>query len=156
MTISMKTEVHVQGISGGSILDFMLRCTDEEYRRWWPGTHLAFHTIERRPGNLGNLVYFDEYVGRYRLKFSGVVSEIVPGKKVVWQMKRIVKLPGWLALEFEDVPGGVRIVHMVSIGFGGPGRFLDPVLKRLFSSRFEKELAEHAQTEFKRLVEILS
>ena len=84
--IVMRTEVHVTGTTGHSIYEFMLNCTDEEYQNWWPGTHLAFHTTRRFPGNVGNRVYFDEYVGSRRLRFSGVVVRCDPGKKIVWQM----------------------------------------------------------------------
>ena len=96
----MQTEVSVKGVSGQDVADFMLNCTDEDYQRWWKGTHLAFHTIKRYPDHLGNLVCFDEYVGERRLKFRGVITENIPGKKLVWQMKKIVRLPGWLALDF--------------------------------------------------------
>ena len=154
--ITMKTEVNVKGISGKDVSDFLLNCTDEDYQRWWNGTHLSFHTIKRYPNNLGNLVYFDEYVGRYRLKFNGVVTEIVPGKKLVWQMIKIVKLPGWLILEFEDSSDGVRIIHTLTVGFRGIGRIFDPILRMYFSDEFEKEMDKHAQIEFHKLAEILS
>ncbi len=65
--IVMRTEVEVKGVSGRSIHDFMLNCTDEDYQAWWPRTHRAFHTMRRFSDDLGNLVYFDEYVGRRRL-----------------------------------------------------------------------------------------
>jgi hypothetical protein len=79
--IILETIVSVKGIRGTNILDFMLNCTDEAYQKWWKGTHLAFHTIQRTSDNLGNLVYLDEYVGKHRLKFKGVITEIAPGKK---------------------------------------------------------------------------
>lgn len=153
--IVMATEVDVKGSSGKRIYDFMLNCTDEAYDAWWPGTHLAFHTIQRKPGNLGNVVYFDEYVGKRRLTFTMIVTEAVPNKKVVWQMMKIIKLPGWLTLEFEDHDGGVKIVHAVSVGFAGIGRLLDPILRIYFSDKFERELKAHAQTEFHKLSALL-
>ncbi|MCK4692036.1 MAG: hypothetical protein KAT23_00305 [Anaerolineales bacterium] len=79
----MKTEVAVKRISGKSIYDFMLNSTDKDYQEWWEGTHLAFHTIQRFPNDLGNLVYVDEYVGSRRLKFEGVVIKLIPGKEIV-------------------------------------------------------------------------
>jgi hypothetical protein len=105
---------------------------------------------------VGNLVYFDEYVGGYRLRFKAVVTEIISGKKLVWQMKKIVKLPAWLALDFEDNKDSVNIVHTLSIGFGGVGRFLDPILRVYFSAKFQRELESHAQVEFHKLADMLS
>jgi hypothetical protein len=152
----MKTEVNVSGISRSAVFDFMLNCTDNDYQRWWPGTHLAFHTIKRYPNNLGNLVYFDEYVGKRRLKFNAIVTELVPDKRLVWQMETIIRLPAWLSMDIEDNEGGVRIVHTLTIGFRGIGKIFDSILRLYCSSEFQKELEDHAQTEFHKLANLLS
>lgn len=154
--IALRTEVEVAGISGRSVSDFMLNCTDADYQNWWPGTHLAFHTTRRFPNGLGNLVYFDEYVGRRRLKFEGVVVKSIPGKEIVWQMKKVVRWPAWLALEFEDSDEGVVIAHTIKAGFGGIGRLLDPLLRLFLTRSFEQDLKEHARIEFTKLSRILS
>ena len=154
--IAMRAEVEVRGISGRSVSDFMLNCTDEDYQDWWPGTHLAFHTTRRFPDDLGNHVYFDEYVGGRRLKFEGVVVKNAPGKEIVWQMKKVVRLPAWLVLEFDDNDTGVVITHTIKAGFAGVGRLLDPFLRLYFAKGFEKEMEEHAHIEFAKLAEILS
>lgn len=153
--IKMRTRVKVKGISGAEISAFMLNCTDADYQRWWPGTHLAFHTIQRRPGDLGNLVMFDEIVGGRRLRFSAVLTEVVPGRKLTWQMKKLVRLPGWLSLDFEDTADGVEITHVLSAGFHGIGRILDPLLRIFLPPSFEAALEEHARTEFQMLAGIL-
>jgi len=154
--ITMRAAVKVKGIAGKTVSNFMLNCTDKDYRNWWPGTHLAFHTRNRFPNDLGNLVYFDEYVGRRRLKFEGVVVKNVPGKEIIWQMKKLMKLPAWLSLEFEGYDEGVVITHMIKAGFTGIGRLFDPFLRLYFTRRFEKDLEEHARIEFTKLAEILS
>ena len=135
----------------------MLNCTDEKYQKWWPGTHISFHTIKRFPNDLGNIVYFDEYVGKRRLKFKGVVVENIPGKKLVWQMKKVIKLPSWLELGFEDSDEGVIIIHIFKVGFNGIGKLLDPLMKLFLANEtFRKALDEHAQFEFTELGTILS
>jgi len=153
--ITLKTEVTVQGITAKQVTDFMLNCTDAEYQRWWPDTHLAFHTIKRRPRDFGNLVYFDEYVGKRRLKFHGMITEMVPGKRIVWQMIKGFKLPAWVCLDVEDRLDGVTITHTMLIGFTKIGKLLDPLLKLYINKNFEKELDQHALFEFPRLGEIL-
>ena len=152
----MKAEVNIRGISVKKVYDFMLNCTDNDYQRWWPGTHLAFHTLKRYSDNIGNLVYFDEYVGGRRLRIKAVVTEAVSCKRLVWQMKKIIKLPGWLSLEIEDIEGVVRIEHKLIIGYDGIGRIFDPILRMNFPTNFQKELETHAQIEFKKLAELLS
>jgi len=154
--ISMTTRVYVKNITGKAITDFMLNCTDEQYQNWWKGTHFAFHTLRRYPDNIGNTVIFDEMVGKHRLRFTGIVTEIIPGRKLVWQMTKWLKLPGWLMLEFEDGQTGVEILHTVKVGYQGIGRILDPLIKFYLSKNFEKDLNEHAQIEFQKLAILLA
>lgn len=153
--ISIHSVVSVKGITGQDVINFMLNCTDTDYQNWWPDTHLAFHTLKRYPHNLGNLVYFDEYVGQYRLKFKGVVKEIIPERKLVWQMKKGIKLPAWLLLEFAQQPEGVKITHTLKVGFRGIGKILDLLLNLYFSEAFITALDQHAHIEFPKLGEIL-
>ena len=154
--LSIKTEVDVHGTTPRAILEFMLNCTDEDYQRWWPGEHLAFHTLKRYPGDIGNLVYFDECVGERRIKFQGIVTEVIPSARVVWQMKMGLKLPVWLILECVDTPECVRIVHTLNAGFSGVGKIFDPLLRIFISRNFERDLELHAKTEFPKLAEILT
>lgn len=149
------TTVRVKGISGRDISNFLLNCTDAAYRKWWPGTHLTFHTVKRLPNDIGSLVYFDEYVGGRRLKSKGIVVRNIPGREIVWQMKKLVKLPVRLALTFEDNQGGVKIVHSLAVGFNGTGKVLDPLLKLYFTDDFKKQLEEHARMEFIKLGQML-
>ncbi len=153
--LAFKTAVDVPGVSGRDILHFMLYATDEEYRQWWPGVHLAFHTLRREPEDRGNLVFFDEYVGQRRLRFKAVVAAFDPGKEAVWRMRKLLPLPAWLGLACEDRPEGTRLIHTMSLGFKGAGRLLDPLLRLYCRKAFVRALEEHAHFEFTRLGEIL-
>ena len=154
--IHCTTTVEVTGLSSKDVYEFLLNCTDTQYQRWWPGTHLVFHTLKRTPTNIGNLVYMDEYVGDFRLKFYGVVKEVIPHRSIIWQMKKFgVVLPAWLNLNLSDTATGVIIIHTVSAGFHGIGRFLDVLLRFYLSSKFEKQMAAHAHTEFNKLRDLL-
>jgi hypothetical protein len=154
--IEMRTEVHVKGISGKDVSDFMLHCTNADYRNWWPGTHLVFVTAKRFPKDIGNTVFFDEYVGKRRLKIDGRVVKHAPGKEIVWQMLKGVPLPAWLALEFVDDDEGVHITHTLRAGFAGIGRMFDPVLRLYLNEEFMEDMEEHAHIEFTRLGEIIT
>jgi hypothetical protein len=70
-------------------------------------------------------------------------------------MIKIVRLPAWLILDVEDAPGGVRILHTMAVGYRGIGRLLDPLLRLYLSAGFERQLNQHAQTEFPVLAAIL-
>jgi uncharacterized protein YndB with AHSA1/START domain len=152
--IVLKTRLHVAGLSGGEVADFMLNPTDDAYRRWWKGTHLQYHIVRRSPrgDHVGDVVFMDEYVGKHRLRMKAVVTEAVPGKRIVWKMK----IPARVALETEDGQGGVWITHVLSAGWKGFGAVLDPIIRAFFSRSFAGEMEEHARTEFGKLKDVIS
>jgi hypothetical protein len=43
--LTIQSTIFVAGITGRGISDFLLNCTDERYRGWWPGTHLRLHAL---------------------------------------------------------------------------------------------------------------
>lgn len=153
--VTLETVVNVKGVGAGDVYAFMLNCSDLDYQKWWPDVHLVFHTVKRYPGDIGNLVYVDEYVGKYRIRGHAVVTSLVPCAEIVWQIKKPVKIPAWFIMRFEDKTDGVEIVHIVSAGFNGPGKIFDPVIRLVLTEEFERQLNLHAQMEFPKLAELL-
>jgi hypothetical protein len=149
--VVLQTRVSIKGVTGRQVTDFFINCTDPDYQRWWEGTHLEFHTISRTTNGIGSLVYFDEYVGRHRLKFKGRITDYAAGKRIEYRMTRGLLLPAWLVLELQDRPGGTDIVHTVKAGYQGMGKVLDPLIRLYLSDKFEKALNKHADTEFSKL-----
>jgi hypothetical protein len=154
--IEIRTEVQITGVSGKTLADFLLHCTDREYQNWWPGTHLAWHTKRQFPNDIGNVIFFDEYVGKRRLKFDAVVVKCIPDKEIIWQMKKSVRLPVWLVIRFEDNEEGALLIHTLKAGLPDIGRLLDRLLRLFFTKQFEKDMDEHAHIEFRKLAAILS
>jgi hypothetical protein len=153
--IKIQSQVHVVGLSSREVVDFLLKCTDEQYRAWWPGTHLQLHARARFPGDIGNVYYMDEYIGERRLRMTAVVRAIEPGKEIVWQLKKGLALPAWLTLKLADDTVGVLITHTIEAGFSGPGRLLDPLLRLYLSDAFSRAMDEHVRTEFPKLRDML-
>ena len=153
--LSLNTTIHVPGLSGREITDFLVNCDDTQYQAWWPGVHLQFHTVRRFPGDIGNIVYMDEYVGRFRIKGHAVATSAIPGREIVCQIKHGVRLPAWLILRFKDDARGVTISHTIAAGFAGPGRLLDPLLQLWFTPEFREAMDAHVRTEFPRLRDLL-
>jgi hypothetical protein len=151
----MQSRLHLDRTKGIDIYDFLINPTDREYQRWWPGTHLKLHTVKQRLNNVGNIVYMDEFIGDYRVKMSGIVTEAVPGKKITWQLKSLIRMPVWLSLELEDDNAGVVVTHTIRAGFTGIGGILDTILGFYFTDGFEKAMDEHVRTEFPMLSELL-
>ena len=154
--IEIKTVVQLAGVSGKKVTEFLLRRTDCEYQNWWPGTHLGWHTKQQFPNDIGNIIYFDEYVGKRRLKLDAVVTQCIPGKEIIWQMKKFVNLPAWLEIRFEDTEAGTILIHTLKAGLPGPGKYLDSLFRFFFTKQFAEDMDQHAQFEFRKLAAILS
>ena len=93
----------------------------------------------------------DEFIGECRVKMTGVVVEAIPGKKLVWQLKKGVRLPIRLSLELHDDEAGVLICHTIRVGFDGLGSVLDPAFRLYFSGKFAAAMDEHVKAEFPKL-----
>jgi hypothetical protein len=153
--LRFETTVTVDGITPEEIFDFLANPADRAYQQWWPGTHLQFHLLKRTAGHIGDVVYMDEYIGERRVRMKAVVVEAVRGRKLAWQLLKLVKLPARVSLELRDTEGGVEIVHTTQAGLTGPGRLLDPVIRLFFSSELATALDKHVKTEFPLLRERL-
>ena len=146
--LTIESRFFVARLSGREVTDFLLDCTDDRHRQWWPGTHLELHALARGRDHVGDVVQMDEYVGKRRVRMLAVVVQAVPGKKTVWQLRKGVRLPVWLTLELADRDGGVDLRHTITAGFRALGRILDPLLRLYFSAQFAATMDRHARTEF--------
>jgi hypothetical protein len=154
--ITIQSRIHVARIGGTEIFNFLINPTDREYQRWWPGTHIELHNRAQNPNNIGNILYMYEFIGERRVKMTCIVIEAEPGKKIVWQMKKLVRLPIWLALELKDDKEGVEITHTIKAGLEGIGRILDFFFRLYFSDEFAKVMDEHVKIEFPKLRDLLA
>ena len=50
----------------------------------------------------GEAVCTDEYIGARRVRMTAILIDSIPGGRITWQLKTIIKLPAWLSLELED------------------------------------------------------
>lgn len=149
--IIIQSKVQVAQAKGKELCDFLLNPTDRAYQQWWPETHLAFHTLKQVPNAIGNIVYMDEFVGKRRIKMQGIVMEVMPGRRITWQLKKIVRLPIWLSVDFDDNAAGVAITHTIRAGFAGVGKLFDPIFRFYFSAGFANAMDEHVKVEFPKL-----
>lgn len=148
--VELCTRLHVARLHGGEVFAFLIRPNDRDYQRWWPGTHLELHATDEPNG-----VYMDEFVGPYRLRMTAVVTEAVPGRLIVWQLKKWIRLPVRLVLELEDDEAGVTITHTVRAGWSGPGRLLDRFFRLFLAGGFARALDQHVKAEFPKLRDLL-
>ena len=153
---SLSTRVHVEGLSGCEITDFLSTCDDKSFQRWWPGTHFHLHTIHGTPGTIGSHIVLDEMVGDRRVRITCELVSLVPGQELVWQLRwPLFQFPVKLALSFRDDDTGVQIEQSIQAGFSGAGEFLDPLFKLFFPENLARAKDEHVRTEFPRLRDFL-
>lgn len=153
---SIATRMHVAGLSGREITDFLSTCDDEAHRRWWPGTHFQLHTVKGTPGSVGSVVFLDELVGNRRVRLTCDLVDLVPGRKLVWQLRRpLFRLPVRLVFQLKDDDTGVQIEQSIQAGFSGAAGFLDPMFRLFFPASFAAAKDEHVRTEFPKLRDLL-
>jgi hypothetical protein len=152
---TIQSKLHLDHITGIDIFNFLINPDDREYQRWWPGTHLEYRLVKHSPHHVGDVVYMDEYVGKHRLKMTAIVTEAQPGKKIVWQMRRWIRLPVRLSIELEDDNKGVVLTHTIWAGAGGVGKIFDRLLRVYLSDEFAQAMDEHCKTEFAKLSDVL-
>lgn len=153
--ITLQSTTYVEGITGEEVTDFMMTCTDIDYRRWWSGVHLQFHTVRAVPGGVGSVVYMDEYIGARRVRMYAIVEQYTPGRTLVWQMKEVMRLPVWVSLDSAEDEKGVQITHTITAGLRGLGSILNPLLRAFFSPRFAAAMDAHVKTEFRLLRDLI-
>ena len=144
--LTLQTKLRVDGIGAAEIFDFLAGPNDRAYQAWWPGTHLHLHPTMGSGSGVGDEIYMDEYIGTRRVRMTAIVLEAMRPRRLVWQLKRFVKLPA--RLELADSDGGVEVTHTIRAGFGGAGRIMDPLLRLYFSRTFAEAMDQHARTEF--------
>jgi hypothetical protein len=97
----------------------------------------------------------DEFVGKRRIKMTGIITEALPGKKITWQFKKVFRLPAWLSVELVNDGTGVTLTHTIRAGFEGIGQIFDPILRLYFTDEFERAMDQHARKEFPVLGDLL-
>ena len=153
---SLPTHIHVDGLTGREITDFLASCDDAAFQSWWPGTHFQLHTVKGMPGSVGSVIVMDEMIGGRRAKVRCELVELVPGRTLVWQLRRpLFRLPVRLVLRLKDDDTGVQIEQSIEAGFSGAASGLDPVFRLLFPPSFAAAKDEHVRTEFPKLRDFL-
>lgn len=153
--ITYETKAHVGRLVAFRVYRFFLQSGDTVRQPGWSKTRLRFHIIKHVPGDIGSVVYVDEDIGGRHVRAMAVIVEAVPGRKLVLQVKKLIRLPAWLVMTFEDVAGGVDVTHSLQIGYRGPGVLLDPLLRLYFPRSFGRALDDHLKAEFPRLEDLL-
>lgn len=154
--LTIESRVTVPDLTGAEVTSFLLECSDERYRAWWPGVHLQLHQVAAgRADHVGETVLMDEFIGTRRVSMNCVVVQVDPGRKLLWQLKKGIRLPVWLTLRLTDGVDGVTIHHAITAGWTGWRRWLDPLFRLYFTPNFAAAMDRHAHTEFARLRDLL-
>lgn len=153
--ITYETKVHVGRVVAFRVYRFFLQPGGAGRQPGWSKTRLKLHMIKHVPGDIGSVVYVDEDIGGRRVRAKAVIVEAVPGRRLVLQVRKLIRLPAWLVMTFEDVAGGVEVTHSLHIGYRGLGVLLNPLLRLYFPRSFARALDDHFKAEFPRLEDLL-
>ena len=125
------------------------------YRDWHP-EHIEWRTLRGTPVTAGSVIFFDEWIGRFRLAMRCRIAESQPGRcfryEGLW--------PFWLvraggSFMLEPVAGGSDLIAEVHIGWSVP--LVGSLLDRLIASVFPlSELKRHMAEEGRNLARILN
>jgi hypothetical protein len=152
----MKSKLH--GAKAENFFDFMVNPPPAVYAKWLPDEHYEFHLIKKgKKAPVGNYFYFDQNIGKkHRMKFNATLVIAKRPSQIVFRMQKFgIKLPGFLALKFENTPNGLILTEQIRIGFKGIGSVLDPFIRIVYSKRFFKEMDGHHKREWACLAECL-
>ncbi|MGZ5917305.1 MAG: hypothetical protein ACXWJ4_08280 [Methyloceanibacter sp.] len=98
----------------------------------------------------------DEMIGLKRVKVKCELVELLPGHKLVWQLRRpLFRLPIKLIFRLEDDETGVHIEHSLEVGYSESRAFLDSLFRPFFPAGFAADKDEHVRTEFPKLKALL-
>jgi len=138
--------------------NFMTNPPPAVYADWLPDEHYEFHLIKKGKSDpIGNFFYFDQNIGKkHRMKFHATIIAAERPNKVLYQMRKFgITLPGFLELEFENIPDGLALTEQIRIGFNGIGRVFDPFIRIVYSKGFFEEMDGHHKREWQSLAGIL-
>ncbi len=148
----------LEGAVAAEFFGFMVDPPQEIYARWLPDEHHEFHIVRRSQTTpVGDLIFFDQHIGKkHRLTFYAITRTADKPDHVLFQMRRCgINLPGYLDLQFHDTADGLCLTETISMGFNGPGKLIDPILRLFFSKSFFNDMDGHHKREWANLAEIL-
>ncbi len=128
---------------------------DRHYQEWHP-EHIAWRNIRGTPVTQGSIVFFDEWIGRFRLAMRCRIAEARPGGYFRYEglfPYSLVRACGSFSL--EPVNEECTVGAEVHIGWSVPvlGALLDWVIAGVFPLR---ELRRHMAEEGRNLTRLLA
>src|SRR5262245_40373317 len=120
--LTVESRIPVVGLTGQEVSTFLLDPADVRCRAGQSGAELQFHPLAAAGvDHVGDVVLMDEVIGSRRVRMAAIVEEAEPGKKVMWQLSKGIRLPVRLTLELTDRDHGVAIRHTITVGWKGLG-----------------------------------
>ena len=105
--LTIRTQIAIPGITGIEVFDFLLNCSAADYLRWRPSTHVLVSHDRAYSRRSWRLVILDEVIGNKRVRVR-VVTRAEWGKRLIWQLRKRIRLPAWLSLEFDEQGGALQ------------------------------------------------
>ena len=109
--------------------------------------HLQLHPLKRTDDHVGDVIAMDEYIGERRVRMRAVAIEVVPRRRLVWQLRKVITLPVRLSLDLTDDESGVASPTR-SRRDSRARQASGPAHGLYFSRKFAAAMDDHVKTEF--------
>lgn len=125
------------------------------YRDWHP-EHIEWRTLRGAPLTAGSVVFFNEWIGRFRLAMRCQIAEVEPARFFRYEGL----FPFWLigaggSFALEPASGGCELLAEVHMGWSTPvlGALLDRIIAGVFPLA---DLRRHIAEEGRNLARLLA
>jgi hypothetical protein len=152
--LTHRVNIKLKGVTIDSVYNFMCSLNLEKYQQWH-FEHNDFKMIKGRINKAGSILFFDEYVGKLRVRYRWKVFKIKDKRRIV--LKAIHIIPVFLDISLSSVYNGLIVIHELRFGFKSPAfKPIDWLIETfIFTGKVQNEMKRHVIEEFKMLEEIL-
>jgi hypothetical protein len=130
-----------------------LKNIETNYKAWHPDDHLVFRWTKGAPIEMGSTFYAEQFMVGRKVKYNGIISECIPGKKITMKFSFPLSLiTEKIEMISEASETGARFRHLSFMKF----KFLSRTIFKKRNISMLNEMDAHIRTEgnnMKRLLE---
>lgn len=153
--IKIVTRIVVNGKSSLQISRWLRTLNRDRYLQWHQD-HKDYKRVKITRSFVGSVIYFEEVIEGFRIKFRWEVIELRKNELLV--MKACFFYPIYLQLSMKEINGNTEISHELRIGFVFHRfeKIFDGLIRLfVFTNKRAKALDRHATEEFRNLEQLI-
>lgn len=154
--IRIITRIIVNGKSPLQVSRWLRTLNRKQYLQWHQA-HKDYKRIKMTRAFVGSIIYFDEIIEGFRIKFKWKVVKLKDSELLI--LKACFFYPIFLHLSLKMINGNTVVSHELRIGFEFHGfeKFFDvPIKLFVFTDKIATALDKHAKEEFRNLEQLIT